>query len=298
MQQVFTAGTARRSPVALPGQVPPSYGAALLAVAGLLLGHTLAGPLVTGAFDYPLTGTLRNQLVGLEVVTLVLVVPMAVWAGLLALRTHPAAPLVGFGPAAYTAYMFVQYVLGPAWSHHTWVVLLDLAVASFGGALALWSWRLARDLPVPHPGRAVERRRGWLLLGMAAFVVLRYGGLLTGAAHRSRLAPEFADAPAFYWSIVLLDLGVVVPATVIGALALLRGHDAGRRALYAALAWFALVPASVASMALVMLARHDPAASLPTAALLTVASALFASYAVHVFRPLLRHPPLTQGEPS
>jgi uncharacterized membrane protein YjjB (DUF3815 family) len=79
----------------------------------------------------------------------------------------------------------------------------------------------------------------------------------------------------------------VVPATVAGAVALLGGRELGRRALYAVTAWFALVPPSVAAMAVVMLAKGDPNASVATVVTLTVASLVFGAFAVHVYRPLL-----------
>ena len=68
---------------------------------------------------------------------------------------------------------------------------------------------------------------------------------------------EFADSPAFYWSIVLLDLGVVVPATLLAAAAVHRRQRLGQHAStcfsdilgnrldhYAVIGWFAMVPPS------------------------------------------------------
>ena len=70
----------------------PAFAAALLALAGVLVLNSLLGPLGTETIEYPITGTLTNQLIGLEVVTLALVAPLAGAAGLLALRGHRAAP--------------------------------------------------------------------------------------------------------------------------------------------------------------------------------------------------------------
>ena len=91
-----------------------SFGWAVLALAAGLLPNTVAGPLSLGWIDYPISETMLNQLLGLELVTTFVVVPVLVCAGVLALRGNPAAPLVAVGPAAYTAYMFAQYVLGPS----------------------------------------------------------------------------------------------------------------------------------------------------------------------------------------
>ena len=95
------------------------FGWTVLALAAGLLLNTIAGPLLLEWIDYPITETMVNQLIGLELVTTFLVVPVLTVAGVLALRGHPAAPLVAIGPAAYTAYMFVQYVLGPEYATYS-----------------------------------------------------------------------------------------------------------------------------------------------------------------------------------
>jgi hypothetical protein len=104
------------------------------------------------------------------------------------------------------------------------------------------------------------------------------------------LALDLVDYPVtetshLYWSIYLRDPGVVVPATGVGAVALLRGYRMGRRALYAVTGWFALVPPSVAAMASAMLVNDDPNASVATVVVLAVSSLLFGAFAVSVFRP-------------
>ena len=127
-----------------------------------------------------------------------------------------------------------------------------------------------------------------LLPGYAGFVLLRYAGSLTGAVDGAPIGAEFEDARTFFWSIYLLDLAVVVAATLVTARQSWRGTEAGRRGVAAVVGWFALVPPSVAAMALVMLARNDPHASAGTVVLLTAASLVFASVAVRVLAPLVR----------
>jgi hypothetical protein len=266
------------------------FTAGLLVLAGCLLANSVLGPLGTGALDYPISASMENQLRGLELVTVLLVVPWLVVTAVLARRGHPAAPLLAIGPAGYAAYMFVQYVLGPEYGAYSWAVLFHLGIASLAGGLVLVAWQRAAGQPVPDLGPARRRRRALLLLALAGFVLARYVPAFVGAAGGTPIADEFQDARTFFWSIVLLDLGVVVPATVAAAVALLRGTPGGERAAYAVLGWFALVPPSVAAMAVVMLVRDDPYASLGTTLLLSAASVVFAAVAVAAFRPLLRHP--------
>ena len=266
------------------------FAGGLLALAGCLLLNSALGPLGTGAVDYPISASMENQLRGLELVTVLLVVPWLVAAALLVRRGHPAAPLLAIAPAGYTTYMFVQYVLGPEYGAYSWTVLFHLGIASLAGGLVLVAWQRAAAEPVPELTPVRRRRRALLLLALAGFVLLRYVPAFVGAAGGTPIAGEFQDARTFFWSIVLLDLGVVVPATVAAAVALLRGTPGGDRAAYAVLGWFALVPPSVAAMALVMVVRDDPYASLSTTLLLTVASLVFAAVALSAYRPLLRLP--------
>lgn len=264
-----------------------AYGLLQLLLAAVLLLNSLLGPLVLGVASYPITDSMENQLIGLELVTMFLVVPWAAGAGVAALRGHSSAPLVGFAPAAYAAYMFVQYVLGPEYDRYSVTVLAQVGIFVLAAGLTLASWSLSRTAPLPALQAAQRTRDGWVLVALAAFVLLRYAGAILGAFSGEPLGAEFAEERTFFWSIVLLDLGVVVPCTVAAGVALLRGAAVGRRALYAVVGWFALVPPSVASMALVMWVRDDPHASLATVVLLGVASLVFGAFAWHTVRPLL-----------
>jgi hypothetical protein len=267
--------------------VPRPFGVLLLVLAGALLANSAVGPLALDVVDYPITGTVWNQLVGLEVVTVVLVVPWCVIAGLRALRQHPDAVVLAFAPASYTLYMFVQYVLGPEYGDYRPVVLLQVGIVTLSAGLTLWSWSLMREAALPELSPRARRGYSAVMAGLAAFVVLRYVGAIAGAFDTTAIPAEFDDARTFYWSIFLLDLGVVVPATVVGAVALRRGHLLGDRALLATAGWFSLVPPSVAAMAVTMLVNDDPNASAGTVALLSVASAAFALLTWVVYRPLL-----------
>ncbi|MFC5730858.1 MULTISPECIES: hypothetical protein [Nocardioides] len=276
------AGFAERSRSLRP------LGAALLVLSAALVVNTLAGPLVIGWIDYPITESMLNQLLGLELVTVLLVVPVAVTAGVFAIRERPLAPLLAIGPSAYTAYMFAQYVVGPLYDRYSATVLFQLAIASVSGIVTVWCWVRAAEVRLPAVGRR-RRRNGtaWLVF-LAVFVLLRYSTTVTGALSGDRIPEEFGDSPAFYWSIFLLDLGVVVPVTLLAAGALYSRRRLGQHAYYALIGWFTMVPPSVAAMAAVMVARDDPHASVPTLILTASASVLFAIPAIAAVRQLSR----------
>jgi hypothetical protein len=270
---------------------PRALGVLLLGLAAALVVNTGAGPLGLDLVDYPISGTVRNQLLGLEVVTMALVVPWCVIAAIRAWQGKPDAAALAFAPAAYTLYMFVQYVLGPEYGNHRPVVLLQVAIVTLSGGLTLWTWALMRETRLPALSRRSERAFYAAMLGLALFVVLRYAGAIAGSLANAAIPAEFGAERTFYWSIFLLDLGVVVPATVVGAVALRRSTELGRRALLATAGWFSLVPPSVAAMAVTMLVNDDPNASVGTVVLLSVASLAFAAFAWLAYRPLVAPQP-------
>lgn len=265
----------------------PSFATSSFVLAAALLTNTLLGPLGTETIRYPITGTLLSQLVGLEVVTVVLVVPLLLLAGVLALRGHGAAPLLGFGPAAYSAYMFAQYVLGPEYERFTGAVLFHTVVFTSSLGLAVRAWSLANRQVLPSLSPLRRRVSGTILLLLAGFILTRYLPVVSGDAMPS----EFTEARTFFWSIFLLDLGVVVPATLAAGVGLLRGARSAHPALYGLMGWYALVPPSVAAMSAAMVVDDDPHASVGQAVTLCVAAAVMVALAVWVFRPVLRSDP-------
>lgn len=274
----------------VPGRGDRWFAAALVGLAAGLVLNTVLGPVGADVFAYPVTESVENQLIGLELVTIVLVVPWCLAAAVLAARGHPAAAPLAIGPAGYTAYMFVQYVLGPEHDTYAPGVLVHLALFTLGLVVAVWAWVRTVASNVAWPAR--HRRAHALALALlAAFVLSRYaGGLVAAVGGGEPIPAEYREEPTFYWSIVLLDLGVVLPATVAAAVAVWRGTRAAAAALYGVVGWFALVPPSVASMGAVMLARDDPYAATGQVVVLTTVAVLFAVYAVVVFRHLFgRH---------
>jgi hypothetical protein len=115
---------------------------------------------------------------------------------------------------------------------------------------------------------------------------------LIGSWANQSIEKQFTREPAMFWSILTLDLGLVVPAGVAVALGLRRnsGSPTARKGLYTLVGWFALVPPSVTAMAVAMLANDDPAGSAGQVAIFGAATAAFWAFAMHVFRPLFANP--------
>src|SRR5688572_2068103 len=106
---------------------------------GLAL-NTILGPLLMGVISYPFTLTVYYETLGLEAVSLVLIAPLAVAAGMLALRGHRAAAVLALGPAGYSVYMLLQYVVGPQYATYQPSIAFHLVLFVLGAGLVLRAW--------------------------------------------------------------------------------------------------------------------------------------------------------------
>lgn len=260
-----------------------STGLILLGV-GLAL-NSFLGPLFADVVNYPFTETVYSETLGLEAVTLVLVAPLAILAGTLVARSHRAGPLLALAPASYSAYMLVQYIVGPQYSVYHPVIAWHLMLLVLSLGLLIRAWTLA------EPGETPIHQKRWatVVVILSAFILSRwlpaFVGMFTGE-------PVPAEAPdrTMYWSIFLLDLGVVIPAATATVVGLFWDLKWARRALFAVIAWFALVPPSVAAMSVVKLLRDDPVADLGDTILFLVVAVVVITLAVVLYRPVLVRP--------
>ncbi|MFD1513406.1 hypothetical protein [Halomarina rubra] len=260
--------------------------AGLVVLAVALAVNTILGPLVASVVTYPFSETLVNQTVGLEAVSLFVVAPWCLLAAWLITSGHRAGPVVAIPPAAYAAYMFVQYVVGPGYLTYRPVVALHLSIFVLSGAVLLRAWADLDDGDLPTLSQRRRRTASGVLVILGAFVCLQYLGAVEGLLTAGPLSAEASADPTMYWSIFFLDLGVVVPVTLATALSLLRGASWANRALYGVAGWYLFVPISVATMGVVMLLNDDPNAAVGRVVVLSIAGLLFAAFTVWVYRPL------------
>ena len=267
-------------------------GIGLMALGVGMAVNSLLGPLVTDVIRYHVTTLLLNQTIGLDAVSLAVVAPLSVVAGVLLFRAHPAAPMLALAPAIYAAYMFPQYILGPDYlrleGNNELLFPLHLALFSLGGAVVLLAWRAVDAERLPPISRRKGRLVGGVLLALAAFLVLRWLPALLDAVGDEASGADYLEGPTFFWTIALLDLGVALPTTLATGVGLLREAGWARKAMYAVVAWFALVGAAVAGMTIAMYVNDDPNSSGTGVVAFTLYALVFASFAAYLYRPLFR----------
>lgn len=272
-------------------------GIGLVLMGAVVAAVALLGPLVTGIIRYRTSATTLNQITGGDAAALVVVAPICLLVGILALRGHPAAPMLAIAPAVFTVYTYAQLVVGQEYlrlpgNNERFFPLL-LAGFVLGGTVAVWSWRAAALNALPAMPRRLEFLTAWVLFAVVAFLVGQHLPSLVDALRDSPSRTEYLSSPTPFWLVKLMDLGIVVPAALATGIGLVRRAHWARKPMYAIVGAYALLGASVAGMALTMLAIDDPDASIGIATGFTAFALLFAALVVVVYRPLFRRAPDT-----
>ena len=247
---------------------------------GLAL-NTILGPLILALISYPFTLTVYYETLGLEAVSLVVIAPLAVAAGILVLRGHRAGPALALGPAGYSVYMLLQYVVGPQYATYQPSIAFHLGLFVMGGWLLLRAWTAVDAESLPGVSR------GWAAVTflLAAFVVSRWLPAFAGMIGSASVPAASPDLTMF-WSIFMLDMGMIVPATIATGVALLLRERWAVKGLFGIIGWFALVPPSVAAMSIVKLVSADPLASAADTILFVVVTLIFWTLFAWLFRRL------------
>lgn len=244
----------------------PLPGLGFLTLSAAMAASALLGPLGLGVIEFRVSDAMENQLVGGELIALLLIAPMAMAAGILFLRRHRLAPVLAIAPALYAVYTYPQFIIGPDYlrypGNNEHFVPLYIGLVMLGWGLALWSWRLMKGAHLPSPSRALRRSVVTMLSVLALLVAGAWIADILDVLVGGVPSREYRSDPTLFWLIRLLDLGFVVPMAVLTAVGLVRRADWSRRLAYAVVGFQTILVASVTGMAMVMAVRGDPAASL------------------------------------
>lgn len=257
---------------------------------GLVINAVL-GPFVLDIIEYRYSDSLVNQGIGLDAVALFAVTPLAIAAARLVARRHPAGPVVAFSPALFAAYMAPQYIVGPEYltlpGNNERFFVFHLAIFVVAVATAIVAWRLIDPARLRPDTEGSDQRRSLVLFGVVAFIFGgRWLGGIVDLLGGDPTGVDYRENPTAYLLIGFLDLGVVVPTAVVAAVGLRRHRAWARTAAYAVIGWFALVPAAVAAMAIVMQMNDDPDATTGATVMFVVAAIVFTAAAAQLYRPM------------
>ena len=242
-----------------------SLAVALVATAAL-------GPMGLGLLVWRVSPSGLIQLYGAHIAELLLVVPATLTAAWLwpraGRRDRGVAPALALGAGGYALYVSVQFVLFPDYSLYTgnnerfFLLFLTSTVLSWVALVRAWAALNRRAIDsVSSPSRRLKRAFAFVVLATNGLIGSTWLSQVLGIAGGA-LPPGYADSPTGFWLIRLVDLGVVIPLSVVSAVALLRGHSAGIRTAPAVASLLTLEVGAVLAMGVAQLWLGDHTASL------------------------------------
>ncbi len=196
------------------------------------------------------------------------------------------APMLTVSLGSYTAYIFVQYLVGPEFDYYPSALLMHLGLFIGGWILAVYAWHTGRKT-YNETVTTLSPRHALAACAIAGFVLLRYLPGLAASLTQGALPEEAGGDITMYWLIVVSDLGVFIPIMVATAVGVRHGAPWGRMALTATVGWFALVSFAVAAMSITMVFNGDTYASQAQLGLFIAITPMVTGYAMHLYKAIL-----------
>ena len=253
-------------PPELRGRPDAWVPAALVALALGMTASAIAGPLALDVVRFAVSPNMVNQLVGGEVVSLVVVTPIAIVAAVLWTRGASSAFVLAMAPALYAVYIYVQFIAGPQYGRYPGnselLFPLYLGLVILGWLVAWRAWGGLQTVVLPPLGRRLRRTVAALIVLPNAVFALAWIASIVQVVGADVPPSAYADDETLFWLIRLMDLGAVIPIGIGIAVGLFRDRSWATRAAYAFVGFQALIGAAVAGMAIVMAVRDDPSADL------------------------------------
>ena len=251
-------------------------GIGLIALGAGVAASAVLGPLVLNVVKLRTSEAIGRQFMGGELVSLTLVAPVSIAAGILWLRRHRLAPALALAPALYAVYTYTTVVVGEEYALYPGNVeqffLLYAGLVAGGAAIAVSAWSRLRDAEVPVPSPGLRRTLAATFIGLGGFFALAWTAqirlVLTGNP-----PIEYQEGPTLFWLIKLLDVGFVIPALLTAGVGLLQQRPAAIRVAYGLAGFATCLAASIAGMGIIMLFTGDPSAEPVMVAVLIPATA-------------------------
>lgn len=265
-----------------------------LGLIGLGLGiaaSAILGPLVLNVIRLRTSASIENQFIGGEIVSLGVVAPVAIAAGVLWLRDHPLAPALALAPALYAIYTYASVVFAQEYTRFDGnaerFFPLYTALAGGGAAIAISAWsRLGRQ-QIAVPSVRLRRTLGGILIGAGLLIGLAWAQQIRLVISGQPMA-EYLDGPSLFWFIKFADFGFVIPAVLATGVGLFRSNPTAIKAAYGLSGFLTCLAGSVTGMGIAMELRGDPASQPALLVVLVPATLALAALTAALLRSFLR----------
>jgi hypothetical protein len=246
--------------------------------------------LVLNVIRFRTSANIENQFIGGDAVSLGLVAPVAIVAGVLWLRDHRLAPALALAPALYAGYTYTSVVLGQEYGRYEGNVEkffpLYAALVAVAGVIAAAAWSQLGRAGLPVPPVRLRRGVAGLFIAFAGLIALAWSRqiqlVITGHP-----TTEYLEGPTLFWLIKLLDFGFVIPAMIATGIGLLRSNPSAIKATYGLVGFLTCLTGSIAGMAVAMELKQDPSSQPAMIVILLPATAGLAALTASLLRSYL-----------
>ncbi len=247
----------------------------------------ILGPLVLNAIEFRTSNSIENQFVGGEIVSLAVVAPAAIAAGVLWLRGHRLAAPLALGPALYAAYTYTTAALGQEYARYDGNVEkffpLYAGLVAGGAAIAAFAWGRLNEVEAPVLADTLRKTLAGIFIGLGGFFTLAWTQQIR-LVYTGNPPAEYAEGPTLFWLIKLLDFGFLIPLFNATGVGLARRRPAAIRAACGLAPFATCLAGSILGMAVVMQVKGDPSAEPAMLAVVTPATVGLALVTVGLLR--------------
>ena len=233
-------------------------------VTGLSLIYlAVQGPLVRNAITYKTAAVISNQLVGQDVVNLVLLAPLLLAAGVLLLLRRPLARYLLIATPLFLIYYALSYTIGWEWSSPSYAGNSERQTFLFLFVLVAALIILLYSLAV-FPKNAVSRfKKPGLAVYSVVFTLflLIFGGMWVKEVLEviaTGTTRAYDIAPTTFWLVRVFDLGFSMPLGLISVYLLWARPDKAYPVICLFYGFFFTQIVAVNAMGWTMFLRKDP----------------------------------------
>ena len=229
----------------------------------ILIFLAVQGPLVRNAITYRTAAVINNQLVGQDVVNLVLMAPLLLATGVLLLLRRPLARYLLIATPLFLIYYALSYTIGWEWSSPSYAGNSERQTFLFLFVLVAALIILLYSLAV-FPKNAVSRfkKPGLAVYSVVfTFFLLIFGGMWVKEVLEviaTGTTRAYDIAPTTFWLVRVFDLGFSMPLGLISVYLLWARPDKAYPVICLFYGFFFTQIVAVNAMGWTMFLRKDP----------------------------------------
>ena len=233
----------------------------------ILIYLAVAGPLITGKIKYKTADVVTNQLIGQDLVNMVVLASILIAGGVLLLRRKKLAKYLLIATPLFLIYYALSYTIGWEWSSPSYAgnneryffYFLFILIA----ALLIMLYCLSvfpKKVSAHFKKKSLSIYSSFFVLFLLIFASMWIKEVVE--VIRTGTTRGYDIAPTAFWLVRVFDLGFSIPLGLISVYLLWTRADKAYPLIYLFYGFFFTQILAVNAMGWIMFAKHDPSFAL------------------------------------